>query len=306
MQEEEKIYPLTQGAKIHESVLMEEVLQLSGINENSKVIDATLDGGGHAQEILKIISPQGNGKLLGIEKDPEMIGVAKERLSNFKNIKIVQGSFRDIERMAGENGFLSPDTIFFDLGVSSYHLDKSARGFSFRRDEDLDMRLDPKQSLTAKEIVNNYPEEKLEMIFKNFGELRFSGKMASFIARYRKHHEIASTGQLADVIRTVSPLFNKPGYMAKAFQALRIAVNGELDALADALPQALKILKNEGRLLVISFHSLEDRIVKNFFKNEASLGHLKIITKKPIVPSRNEIIKNKRSRSAKLRASIKI
>ncbi|KKR10420.1 MAG: Ribosomal RNA small subunit methyltransferase H [Parcubacteria group bacterium GW2011_GWA2_39_18] len=290
--------------KYHESVLVNEVLQLADLKSDTKIIDVTLDGGGHAQEFLKIISPQ--GKLLGIEKDPEMLEVAKERLSNFKNIKIAQGSFESIEEIAKENGFLSPDIIFFDLGVSSYHFDKSTRGFSFRRDEDLDMRLDPGQSLTAKEIINNYPEEELEKIFKNFGELRFSYKIASFIVKHRRQHEISSTGQLADVIRAVSPLFNKPGYMAKAFQALRIAVNNELDVLASALPKALKILKGEGRILVISFHSLEDRIVKNFFRNEASLGHLKIITKKPIVPSRNEVIKNKRSRSAKLRAGIKI
>ena len=290
--------------KYHESVLVNEVLQLADLKSDTKIIDVTLDGGGHAQEFLKIISPQ--GKLLGIEKDPEMLEVAKERLSNFKNIKIAQGSFESIEEIAKENGFLSPDIIFFDLGVSSYHFDKSTRGFSFRRDEDLDMRLDPGQSLTAKEIINNYSEEELEKIFKNFGELRFSYKIASFIVKHRRQHEISSTGQLADVIRAVSPLFNKPGYMAKAFQALRIAVNNELDVLASALPKALKILKGEGRILVISFHSLEDRIVKNFFRNEASLGHLKIITKKPIVPSRNEVIKNKRSRSAKLRAGIKI
>jgi len=291
--------------KIHESVLVKEVLQFANLGADTKVIDATLDGGGHAEEFLKIISP--GGKLLAVEKDPEMIEIAKKRLSNFtNNLKVVQGSFGDIKSIAQENEFLSPEVIFFDLGVSSYHFDKSTRGFSLRRDEDLDMRLDPRQTLTAKEIVNHYSAEDLERIFKNFGELRLARKMAFFIIASRKKREIVTTKQLTDVIRSISPLFNKIGYMAKAFQALRIAVNGELDVLSKALPKALEILEKRGRIIVISFHSLEDRIVKNFFKGEAALGHLKIINKKPITSSKDEVIKNKRSRSAKLRAGIKI
>ncbi|MBZ9573068.1 16S rRNA (cytosine(1402)-N(4))-methyltransferase RsmH, partial [Patescibacteria group bacterium] len=190
--------------------------------------------------------------------------------------------------------------ILFDLGLSSWHLEKSGRGFSFQRNEILDMRYSPKENpLTSQKILNQWKEKEIEKILREYGEERFARKIARKIIEARKKSPIKSTGQLVEII-------GSKHFTRKTFQALRIAVNDELGNLKKALPQALEILEGGGRMVVISFHSLEDRIVKNFFREEAKENHLKILTKKPIIPTTEEIQKNPRSSSAKLRAAIKI
>ena len=193
--------------------------------------------------------------------------------------------------------------------MSSWHLEESGRGFSFRKDEPLDMRFDPEKELTAERIINYWSEKELEKIFREYGEERFSRRIAKRIFEQRKRGQIKTTFQLIEIIRESFPKkykFGKTHFATRVFQALRIAVNDELENLKEALPRAIEVLKPEGRIIIISFHSLEDRIVKNFFRNEAKREKVKILTKKPIKASREETKKNKRARSAKLRAAEKI
>jgi 16S rRNA (cytosine1402-N4)-methyltransferase len=268
-------------------------------------IDATIGFGGHSSELLKKILPE--GRLLGIDLNKETLKI----LENEKRPGLVlrRGNYADLKKIAEEEKFYPIKGILFDLGISSWALEKSGKGFSFQKDEPLDMRVEENNQLTAAEIVNSWPEEKLLRIFWDYGEERYGRRIVKNIIRARAIRPLQTTGELVEIIRRSTPApyrRRRLHFATKVFQALRIAVNGELDNLKNALPQALEILEKQGRLAVISFHSLEDRIVKNFFREKAKENYFKILTKKPITPLVAETGINPRSRSAKLRVAEKL
>jgi len=292
---------------VHIPVLKNEVLKYSDPKPNENFIDCTIGEGGHTLAILEKNKP--NGKVLGLEIDPQLYETLKA--SEIKNrLILVNDSFVNLKEIVEKYNFKLASGILFDLGISSWHLEKSKRGFSFLRDEPLMMRYDGKiqNYLTAEKIVNGYSESEIERILKEYGQERFAKRISKEICRAREINKIKSTFQLIKIIKRAVPVWyqhKKIHFATKTFQALRITVNDELNNLEKTLPQALEILVKEGRLVVISFHSLEDRIVKNFFRKESQRGQLKILTKKPIRPSKEEIIQNPCSRSARLRAAIK-
>ncbi len=285
----------------HAPVLLQTVLDFLSPNPGQLYIDATLGGGGHTFEILKR-----GAKVLGIDRDPEALEYVKEKISNGDNLTLVQGNFSNIEDIATAHGFGQVSGILFDLGVSSHQLDEASRGFSFKRDGPLDMRMDPSLTVRAKDIINNFPERRLDEIFKTYGQEKLSRPIAASIILARQIEEIRSTSQLAEVIRRVYAkrhVREKIDPATRAFQALRIVVNSELLNLEEALPQTSRLLRFGGRLVVISFHSLEDTTVKRFLKLEKDF---EVLTSKPIGPEEEEIRQNPRARSAKLRAAQKV
>lgn len=303
----------------HIPVLIKEVLKALSPHRGGRYIDATLGGGGHAEAILKASAP--DGQLLGLDVDPRAIKRVKERLRPFENrIIIVKSNFRDIQTVAHQHHFDQVDGILLDLGISSFHLNEAQQGFSFQQAGPLDMRMDPSSGPTAAEIVNTLEEADLANILYRYGEERRSRHIARTIIQ---HRPISTTTQLAEVV--VKAIGRKPRSRihpaTRTFQALRIYVNDELGALEEVLPQALSLLKTGGVLAVITFHSLEDRIVKHYFRQESrdcicpphtlicQCGHkaqIKELTRKGIVPSAEEIASNPRSRSARLRAARKL
>jgi 16S rRNA (cytosine1402-N4)-methyltransferase len=295
--------------RFHKPVLLKEVIEWLDVGRNKNYVDCTIGEGGHAIEILKRNGPK--GKVLGIEIDPELYKkLEKERL---KRLILVNDSYTNLKEIVERENFKKVYGILFDLGISSWHIEKSGRGFSFLRDEPLIMRyngnLTEEAKLTAEMIVNEWPEREIERILKEYGEERFAKRIVREIVKARKVKPIKTTFQLVEVIKKAVPSFyryRKIHFATKTFQALRIAVNNELENLKVALPQTIEVLEKEGRLVVISFHSLEDRIVKNFLKEKEREGKIKILTKKPIRPSKEEVKQNPRSRSAKLRAALKI
>lgn len=292
-----------QMSNVHIPVLLKESMDLLKPEEGKIFVDATINGGGHSQEILKRMK-QG-AILAGIELDEDLINSLKNKFQKEiveKRLILINGSFRDLKKLLKEK----PDGIIFDLGTSSYHLEKSGRGFSFQKDEPLIMTYDKdwQNKLTAKEILNVWSREELEKILREYGEERFAKRIAEAIAERRKLKKIETTKELVDVILETVPRM-KIHPATKTFQALRIAVNDELDALKKGLEHGFEMLNAEGRMAVISFHSLEDRIVKNFFRQKKQENQGQILTKKPIRPSIEEIRRNPRSRSAKLRGLIK-
>jgi 16S rRNA (cytosine1402-N4)-methyltransferase len=306
----------------HVPVLLNEVIKYLDPRPNQNFIDCTLGGGGHTAEILKKTSP--NGKVLGIDLDSRAIETAKEKISSQKlkadRLIAVQNNFKNLKEIVLQNNFQNISGILIDLGFSSMEIADPKKGFSFQIDAPLDMRYG-EEGITAEEIVNHAREKELEKIFREYGEERFPGRIAREICEARKTRSIKTTFQLVEVIARVVPKkfqYGRIHFATKVFQGLRIAVNDELESLKKVLPEAMEILAPGGRLVVISFHSLEDRIVKQFFKKESSdcvcpksvpvcqCGHeaiLKILNKKPIVPSEEEATKNPRSRSAKLRVA---
>jgi len=292
---------------VHRSVLQKEVIKCLSPKPNENFIDATIGEMGHALEILRRNGP--NGKILGIDWDLKQIKNCESKIGNFQNrVILVNDSYANLKNIIEKHSFKPVNGILFDLGMSSWHLEKSGRGFTFLKDEPLDMRYNTKFSneLTAEKIVNEYPEERLEEILKEYGEEKFAKRIVREIAKERKIKAIKSTLQLVEIIKRAVPAryrFSKIHFATRTFQALRIKVNEELENLSKVLPQAVDVLMPGGRLVVISFHSLEDRIVKNFFKKNSKL---KTLFKKPIVASEEEIKENSRSRSSKLRAAIKI
>lgn len=293
---------------VHVPVLLKEVVEGLNLKSGDNVIDATVGGGGHAKEILVKTAP--DGKLFGIDADENVLREAEKNLAVFGQRVILQrGNFADLKKIAVEKNFRNIHAALFDLGMSSWELERSGRGFSFRQDEPLDMRFDLAGSVTAADIVNAWYEKDLERIFRNFGQERFARTIAERICRERKIRPIKSTSALVEVIRKSFPhsyRFGKIHFATRVFQALRIAVNDELGNLEKVLPEALDIIEKKGRLAVISFHSLEDRIVKKFFISAQKEGQAEIIAKKPIGASWEEIRKNPRSRSAKLRIMEKL
>lgn len=307
-------------ANYHIPVLLNEVVNLLKPSQGKLFIDGTLGGGGHTQALL-----DAGAKVIGLDRDPEAIEFCKARFKDHKNLKLMHGNFARLDEcLIKDFAGKKVDGILLDLGVSSHQIDEANRGFSFTKDGPLDMRMNPGISATAKGIINRSPEEELVEIFSQFGEERYSKTIARNIVYTRKKSRIETTAQLAEIIKNAIPSKN-PSHArsskARVFQALRIAVNLELENLKNSMPKALNILKKKGRLVIISYHSLEDRSVKDFFKTEAkdcicdpktpscTCNHkksLKILTKKPIVPAQDEITLNPRSKSAKLRAAEKL
>lgn len=294
----------------HTPVLLAEVIAALAPRPGGRYLDATVGGGGHALAVLQAAQP--GGVLLGIDADPAALAATAERLAEAglsQQAVLRHGSFADLAALAAEAGFTAVDGILFDLGVSSYQLDTPERGFSFAADGPLDMRLDPTQGPTAADLVNRLSERELAGIIFQYGEEHAARRIARAIVERRRSQPFQSTADLAAVVaRAVGGRHGRIHPATRTFQALRIAVNHELDRLAAALPQAVALLALGGKLAVISFHSLEDRIVKQFLRAEAAgeAPRLAIITKKPVVASDTEVAANPRARSAKLRVAVRI
>ena len=285
----------------HVPVLLNEVLEHLKPESGKNFVDATIGGGGHALSILSLTEP--NGKLLGIdlsEKAIANLAKIKNQKSKIKNrLILVCDSFSNLKKIVKKNNFFPVDGVLLDLGLSSDLIEKSGRGFSFMRQEILDMRFNPeKQDLMATEIINQYSEHELKEIFKKYGGERFSQRIANMIVKERKQEKIIMTNQLIKIIKKSLKRYFHIKSLARVFQALRIEVNNELEVLKKGLKDSLDVLAPQGRIIVLSYHSGEDRIVKNFFKQTENL---KILFKKPIVPDKQEIEGNSRARSAKLR-----
>ncbi|MGC8981599.1 MAG: 16S rRNA (cytosine(1402)-N(4))-methyltransferase RsmH [Minisyncoccia bacterium] len=287
----------------HKPVLLKEVIEYLDPKENEDFIDATFGFGGHSKEILKYNKP--NGKILGLEWDPKIVEISKKIFMEEKRIKIRNENFKNIKRIAREEGFLKIKGVIFDLGVSSWHFEKSGRGFSFNKDEFLDMRINPdKTKLTAFEIVNYYSKDELIKIFERYGEERKAEKIADEIIKERKIKKIETSKELSEIISKVVKR-RKINPATKTFMALRTFINQELENLEIGLRDAFDLLKSDGRIVVISFHGLENKVIKKVFKELKKEGG-EILTKNVIKPSLKEIKENPRARSAQLRAIRKI
>lgn len=302
----------------HKSVLLEETINGLNIRPDGTYVDGTLGGGGHAYEIARRLSDKGS--IIGIDQDAAAVEAAGIRLKDFgEKVTIVRSNYCEMKSRLHELGIDKVDGIILDLGVSSYQLDTAERGFSYREDAPLDMRMDTRQTMTARDIVNDYSEMELYRVIRDYGEDKFAKNIAKHIVAARGRAVIETTGQLTQIIRESIPMkYQKmSGHPAKrTFQAIRIELNRELDVLRDSLDDMIDLLKPGGRLCIITFHSLEDRIVKSAFrKNEnpctcppdfpvcvcGKVSKGKVITKKPILPSKEEQEYNSRSKSAKLR-----
>ena len=319
----------------HTPVLLDEVLENLEIKPNGVYVDCTLGGAGHSSKILEKLE---TGLLVGFDKDQEAIDASTKKLSkickvfskdnfkknNEKSCLIIKDDFKNSPSVLTELGITNVDGILIDLGVSSHQLDTAERGFSFKKDAPLDMRMDSSQSLTAKQIVNSYSEEQLRNLFKEYGEEEFAFSIAKNICKARTLKEIETTLELNEIIENSMPkkvVFSRGGAAKKVFQALRIEVNGELNLLKETIENLIKFLCPGGRIAIISLHSLEDRIVKNVFKDLAQgcicpknfpicvCNHkatIEIVTRKPIVASEKEQLENSRSTCAKLRVAKKL
>jgi 16S rRNA (cytosine1402-N4)-methyltransferase len=288
----------------HISVMPKEVLGLLGLQPGATVVDGTLGMGGHAALMAEVIGQSGH--LIGIDRDPLSLAEAKKRLSPLPlKVDLLQGNFSDVDRLLAEIKVDAIDAMLLDLGISSFQLDDVTRGFAFKDDGPLDMRMDQSSGQSAADLVNRLPESELAKIIEDWGEDRFARRIAKAIVHRRSEEKIKTTGQLADVVLRSLPKGYTRGRIhpaTRTFQALRIAVNGELASLSSALDKCLKVLKPGGRLCVIAFHSLEDRIVKTTFRRWAEDGLVTALTKKPLQPTDEECEQNSRSRSAKVRA----
>lgn len=307
----------------HVSVLLAEVLEYLDCSKGSTVVDCTLDGAGHAEAVAELIAP--TGLLIGIEQDIAAIDAAKRTLARFgQQIQIIKDNFKNIDNILRRLNVQQVDAFLFDLGVSSHQLDTPERGFSYKLQGPLDMRMDRETKITAAVIVNAYPEKKLAEIIRRYGEEPWAKRIARFIVEARERKPIEKTLELAEIVKKAIPAAarRRGGHPARrTFQALRIEVNQELENLGQTLIECVKWLKAGGRLVVISYHSLEDRAIKETFKELATgcvcppsfplcqCGRqplVRILTKKPVCPSKEEIARNPRADSAKLRAIEKL
>ena len=307
----------------HKPVMLAEVLSFLQPQSGQTFIDCTVGGGGHALEIVKRILP--GGKLVGIDRDEEALRAAAQYLEPYsENVIFEKGNFADLEAIAGGLGIQTVDGVLFDLGVSSRQLESAERGFSFRYDAPLDMRMDTAQAVTARELVNSMSERRLAELIWKFGEERWAKRIAKFIADRRARQPIRTTSELVGIILAAIPAGARTETIhpaTRTFQALRIAVNQELESLQAGLDAAIRLLAQSGRACVLSYHSLEDRIVKQAFAKHAgrcvcpsalpvcacgAKKSIKILTKRPVVPSEDEVCANPRARSARLRAAEKI
>lgn len=302
----------------HRSVLLQETIQSLHVKPDGVYVDGTLGGGGHAYEVCRQLHE--GGKFFGIDQDAAAIEAAGRRLEPFKDrVTIIRSNYRHMRQLMKEHGIECVSGIVLDLGVSSYQLDTADRGFTYREDAVLDMRMDQRQTMTAKDIVNTYSEKELFYMIRDYGEDKFAKNIAKHIVKAREMREITTTGELTEIIKNAIPakVRAQGGHPAKrTFQAIRIELNQELEVLKNSLEDMVDLLEPGGRICIITFHSLEDRIVKQQFKKfenpctcprefpvcvcgKKPKGH--VVTRKPILPSEEEIKENKRSKSAKLR-----
>ena len=302
----------------HKSVLLHETIDSLQVKPDGIYVDGTLGGGGHAYELCGRLGPE--GRLVGIDQDEDAIAAATERLTPYQDqVTIVRSNYEQMDEVLDELGIGKVDGIYLDLGVSSFQFDTAERGFSYREDAPLDMRMDRRQELTAADVVESYEEEELVRIIRDYGEEKFARQIARQIVKRRQEAPIATTGELAEIIKEAIPLKMRAvgGHPARrTFQALRIEVNRELEVLEKSIDRMIGRLKPGGRISIITFHSLEDRIVKNRFRENENpcicppdfpvcmcgrKSKGKIVTRRPVVPTAEEIEENKRCRSAKLR-----
>ncbi len=302
----------------HRPVMVEEVLNGLKIMPDGIYVDCTLGGGGHSEAVLKGLGS--GGRLVALDQDSEAIAAAGKRLAPFRDkVILVRENFTQLPEVLKRLGIRSVDGIIFDLGVSSYQLDNPARGFSYQYDAPLDMRMDQKHGKTAREIVNNLPVAELAAMIRNYGEERWASRIAQFIGEARERRTIETTGQLVEIIKKAIPAGARrkgPHPAKRTFQALRIAVNRELEILNDSICSAVRVLRPGGRICVITFHSLEDRVVKDLLRRMAApcscprelpvcvcggKKEVRLITAKPLLPCETELEENPRARSAKLR-----
>jgi 16S rRNA (cytosine1402-N4)-methyltransferase len=307
----------------HHPVMVERVVELLRPRQGGVYLDATLGLGGHAERLLEASGP--DGRVIGLDRDPAALALARERLAwAGERLVPVAASFADLAEVAERAGFDTVDGVLYDLGVSSLQLDEPARGFSYRADAPLDMRMDPTGGITAAEVLNTYPRAELARILREYGEDRHAGRIARFIDEARRRRPIQTTTQLVDLIKAAVPAAARrtgPHPARRAFQALRIEVNRELEALSASLPQAVDLLAPGGRLVVLSYHSLEDRIVKRALNTAAGRddqaparlpvaapapAKVAILTRRPETPTAAEVAANPRAESAKLRAAEKL
>ena len=301
----------------HKSVLLEETIEGLNIKPEGTYVDGTLGGAGHSFQIASRLNSL--GRLIGFDQDEDAIKASTERLKDFQNVTIVRSNYRNMKEELNNLGITKVDGIMLDLGVSSYQLDTAERGFSYKEEAPLDMRMDNRNEVTARDIVNNYSQGDLFRIIRDYGEDKFAANIAKHIVTYRQEKPIETTTELAEIIKAAIPMkFRKQGgHPAKqTFQAIRIELNEELTVLRESLMDMIDMLNPEGRICIITFHSLEDRIVKNIFKEAedpctcpknfpkcvcGKVSKGKVITRKPILPSEIELEENPRSKSAKLR-----
>lgn len=304
----------------HESVLLNETIEYLKVKPDGVYVDGTLGGGGHSYEILRCLS---TGRLIAIDRDMDAINAASVRLKDFNNVTYVYDNYKNIKNILKNIGIERIDGAVLDLGVSSYQLDEVKRGFSYMHDAPLDMRMDKKSALTAEYVVNNYSEDDIAKILYDYGEEKWAKRIAKFIVEERKKRSIKTTFQLVDIIKKAVPASKRrtgPHPAKRTFQAIRIEVNDELKGLDNAIDDFIDVMNPNGRIAIITFHSLEDRIVKNMYKKlenpctcpknlPCTCGKkpvIKIITKKPVTPNKEELETNPRSRSAKLRVAEKL
>ena len=302
----------------HKSVLLNETIDALQIKPDGIYVDGTLGGGGHSYEICKRLSDK--GRLIGIDQDAAAVEAASQRLGEFKDrVTIIRSNYCEMRAQLNSIGITSVDGIILDLGVSSYQLDTAERGFTYREDVSLDMRMDQRQARTAKDIVNDYSEMELYRIIRDYGEDKFAKNIAKHIVQARQEKPLETTGELIQAIKAAIPMKVRAvgGHPAKkTFQAIRIELNNELGVLKDSLDDMVDLLNDKGRLCIITFHSLEDRIVKNHFRTSENpcicpkefpvcvcgrVSKGKVVTRKPILPGEEELEENSRSKSAKLR-----
>ena len=306
----------------HKSVLLDETIEGLAIKPEGTYVDGTLGGAGHSFQIASRLNSL--GRLIGFDQDEDAIKASSERLRDFHNVTIVRSNYRNMKEELNNLGIYEVDGIMLDLGVSSYQLDTKERGFSYKEEAPLDMRMDNRSEMTAKDIVNGYSQSELFRIIRDYGEDKFAANIAKHIVSNREIKPIETTTELAEIVKAAIPMkFRKQGgHPAKqTFQAIRIELNAELTVLKDSLMDMIDMLKPSGRICIITFHSLEDRIVKNIFKEAenpctcpknfpvcvcGNVSKGKVITRKPILPSEQELIENSRSKSAKLRIFEKI
>jgi 16S rRNA (cytosine1402-N4)-methyltransferase len=307
----------------HHPVMVDRVIELLRPRQGGVYLDATLGLGGHAERLLEASGP--DGRVIGVDRDPAALALARERLAwAGERLVTVAASFADLTAVAAAAGVDAADGVLYDLGVSSLQLDEPARGFSYRHDAPLDMRMDPTGGITAAEVVNTYPRAELARILREYGEDRHAGRIARFIDEARRRRPVRTTGELVELVKAAVPAAARrtgPHPARRAFQALRIEVNRELDALSASLPQAVDLLAPGGRLVVLSYHSLEDRIVKRALNAAAGRddqaparlpvaapppARLAVLTRRPETPTAAEVAANPRAESAKLRAAEKL
>lgn len=301
------------SSSYHTPVLLQACINYLRINPSGTYVDLTFGGGGHSREILKNLGPE--GKLFAFDQDEEAVG----NVPSDPRFTLIPENFRHLRNYLRLHGVSGVSGILADLGVSSHQFDSAERGFSIRYDAELDMRMNRRNPLTAKQVINTYDESELLRIFRNYGEVENAAKLVKLILGQRSLKEISTTGELKESIAACTPRFESSKYLARVFQALRIEVNQEMAALEECLRQCVEVLKSGGRLVVISYHSLEDRMVKNLMRTGDPGGKIerdviygtskkvmRVITSKAVMPSEEEVMNNSRARSARLRAAEKI